>query len=512
VTAQSPIGCKKPTSAASPVAARAPSGRLTPLRGPATPAAAIKLGDYKSKQQMHLSLDMSQRSQHRHTRPIFAGLGLAAALLLGGCAGPKYTVDDGRPVNPVLLEQIGHYGRGEQALRPAIARSAALKDPECDRQWELPFAVATSQGWSEADRVAWVRALGVDERLTVVATTPDSPLRRGDHITDVAGYTSDEATDLLERLGRLRDRGEAFEVNGKRGQPLRVQPFEVCRGYTRLAPPNTPELQDYHWLMSYHPLELARAEPTADEALWAVLWTQGVSEEGGARMKTYHYGTSLLSSLYTVATLASGLKGAAMAAEAAVKTAQSAAASVASEVLKQQLIDQAKSFAANRVREQVGKSVQALTQAQVVAGMQQLAANRGLLGGISRVAATVFDQADAWAYARMQQLGANPMAGFTLHQKMLERGLLTNALAFDPERMDSIQALAEKDGRRDQLLAILKGIRPEALDFDGGDMPLASAPQAFSYEETASASSNPYAHGLVEAMLGMNAPALPTSR
>lgn len=429
---------------------------------------------------------------------------LNAALLLGGCAAPKFTVDDGRAVNPELLANIGLYGQGEQALRPAIARSAALNDPDCDRQWELPFSVMSSQGWSEDDRVAWVRALGVDERLTVVSTTADAPLQRGDRLTDIDGYTSKDSADLLERLGRLRDRGEAFEVNAKGGRPVKIRPFEVCRGYTRLAPPNTPGYQDYHWLMSYHPLEVAKAGLSADEALWAVLWTQGLSEEGGARMKVYDYGTSMLSTLYTVATLASGLKGAAMAAEAAVATARQAAASVASEVLKQQLIEQAKNFAANRLKDELGKTVQALTQAQMVAGMQMVAANRGLLGGVSRVAATVFDQADAWAYGRMQRLGANPLAGFALHQKLLERNLLANSLAFDPERMDSVNALAEKDGRKEDVVAILKGIRPESLDFDTGDMPLASAPQAFSYDEVAAApSANPYARGLIEAMLAM---------
>lgn len=434
----------------------------------------------------------------------------AVLALLGGCAGPKYTVDDGRPVDPQLLEQITLYGQGEQALRPAIRRAAALQDPDCDRQWELPFTLASSEGWEDDERVAWVRALGVDERLTVVANSEDSPLQKGARVTDIDGYTSGEPADLLERLARLRDRGDVFELNTKSGQPVKVQPFEVCRGYTRLAPPNTPDLQDYHWLMSYHPLELAKAGLTADEALWTVLWTQGLSEEGGARMKTYHYGTTILSSLYTVATLASGLKGAAMAAEAAVATAQKAAASVASEILKQQLIEQAKSFAADRVREQLVRSAQSLTQAQVVASMQQLAVNRGLLGGVSRVAATVFDQADSWAYQRMKQLQADPLAGFRLHQKLLERGLLRNAIALDPERMESIQALTQKDGRAEDVVAILKGIRTDQLDFDVGDMPLASAAQAFSYEELPTRSSDPYAMGLVEAMLGMPDNAMPS--
>lgn len=446
---------------------------------------------------------------HIRSIPRHAAL-LATALLLGGCAAPKFTVDDGRPVNPQLLANIGLYGQGEQTLRPAIVRSAALQDKDCDRQWELPISVMSSQGWSEDDRVAWVRALGVDERLTVVSATPDAPLKTGERLVNIDGSSNNEAAKLLVELGRLRERGRPFPVTTSSGKTVQLTPFEVCRGYTRLAPPNTPDYQDYHWLMSYHPLEVAKVGLSEDEALWTVLWTQGLSEEGGARMKVYDYGTSMLSTLYTVATLASGLKGAAMAAEAAVATARQAAASVASEVLKQQLIEQAKNFAADRLRNELGKSVQALTQAQVVASMQQVAANRGLLGGVSRVAATVFDQADAWAYTRMQRLGANPLAGFALHQKLLERNLLANSLAFDPERMEQAQALADKDGRKEDVVAILKGIRTETLDFDVGDMPLASAPQAFSYEEVAAApSANPYARGLIEAMLTMPDNGLP---
>lgn len=439
-------------------------------------------------------------------RPLALSL-LTAAALLGGCAVPQFTVDDGRPVDPALLANISLYGQGEQTLRPAIARSARLQDADCDRQWELPISVATSQGWAETERVAWVRALGVDERLTVVASTHDAPLKPGERLVDIDGSTSNEAPKLLAELGRMRERGRPFAVTTSTGKTVQLQPFQVCRGYTRLAPPNTPELQDYHWLMSYHPLELVKADLTEDEALWAVLWTQGVSEEGGMRMKAYDYGTSLLSTLYTVASLAST----AGMAEAAVSTARQTAASMVSEVLKKQLIEQAKTFATNRMKEAIGKSVQALTQAQVVASMQQVAANRGLLGGISRVAATVFDDADAWAYTRMQQLGANPLAGFTLHQKLLERNLLTNALAFDPERMASVQALATQGGHSEAVVAILKGIRPDTLDFDPADMPLASAQQAFSYEDLEPRGTNPYARGLIEAMLDMPDTGLPVA-
>ncbi|MDZ4187452.1 MAG: hypothetical protein U1D25_04970 [Hydrogenophaga sp.] len=436
---------------------------------------------------------------------------MLSAALLGGCAAPKFTVDDGRTVDPTLLANIRIFGQGEQALRPAIARSARLQDKDCDRQWELPIAVATSQGWAENDRVAWVRALGVDERLTVVATTHDAPLKPGERLVEIDGSTSNEAQKLLVELGRVRERGRPFSVTTSTGKTVQLHPFEVCRGYTRLAPPNTPDLQDYHWLMSYHPLEVARADLSEDEALWTVLWSQGVSEEGGFRMKAYDYGTSLLSTLYTVATLASGLKGAAVAAEAAVATARQAAATAATEIMKQQLIDQAKSYATNRLRDEIGKTVQAMTQAQVVSSMQQVAANKGLLSGVSRVAATVFDDADAWAYTRMQKLGANPLAGFTLHQKMLERNLLANALVFDPDRMAALQALANQAGRGEEVVAILKGIRPETLNFDLDEMPLASAPQDFSYESIEPLSTNPYSRGLIEAMLEMPSTGLPTT-
>ena len=84
--------------------------------------------------------------------------------------------------NPELLANIQAYGRGEQALRPAIARSAQLNDADCSRQWELPIAVATSQQWAETDRVAWVRALKVDERPTVIAAAPGTTLKPGDKL------------------------------------------------------------------------------------------------------------------------------------------------------------------------------------------------------------------------------------------------------------------------------------------------------------------------------------------
>ena len=186
------------------------------------------------------------------------------AVLTGCASGPKFTVDDGRKVDETLLAGMRAYGAGERLIRPAIARSAALKDKDCDKQWELPFAVATSEGWSADDRVAWARALQVDERLTLIAVTQDSPLPMGTRLNNIAGQPSDDGEKLLEWLAEARDGGKPFNVGTAAGKTVQVKPFEVCRGYTRFAPPNTPQVQDYHWLLSLHPLEVTRAEPTPE--------------------------------------------------------------------------------------------------------------------------------------------------------------------------------------------------------------------------------------------------------
>lgn len=430
---------------------------------------------------------------------------LIASFLLAACAGPKYTVDDGRKVDEDLLGHIRTYGAGETALRPAIARAAALKDPDCDAQWELPFSVATSYDWSADDRVAWVRALGVDERLTVVGAAPGSPLQLRDKIQEIAGYSRDNAEKMLLELADRRDAGQPFDLKLASGKVVTVLPFQVCRGYTRLAPPNSPKTQDYHWLLSAHPLQVPQVGLSEDEALWTVLWTQGLSEEGGARMKTYHYGTKIAGTLYNLFTIASGIKGAALAADAAIKTAQTAAASVASEVLKKQLLEQASAAAASKMRDELGAVAQKLTQQQVLGAMQQAAANRGSLSGVAWVAATVFDRADAWAYARLEKLNANPLAAFSLHQKLIEKGFTANAMVLDPDRMKALNKIAEAQGRGEDVVAILQGIRPDALQLELAEMPLASAPEAFSYESAndLAPSTQPFSRGLIDAMLHM---------
>lgn len=434
--------------------------------------------------------------------PALAALALA---FLGGCAtGPRYTVDDGRRVDEAVLKPIRQYVAGERALRPAIARSAALEDADCDRQWELPFALASSQAFDEEGRVGWARVAGVDERLTVVAVAPGSPLAPGEHVTGAGKVRDAEDVEAMSMaLAWLRDEGDPFTLRTDRQPEVHITPLAVCRGLARLAPPNTPLLQDYHWLMSMHPLEVVAGGLSEDEALWAVLWTQGLSEEGGMRMKAYHYTTSTIGTLFSIASLASGLKGAALAAEAAMTAAKSAAANMVADALKQELLNQARAFAQKKLREGLVEVAEKLTQQQVMTALQQLALHRGTLGGVARVGATVFDRADAWAFQRAAKLGGNPLAGFSLHQKLIQAGATSNALAFDAERLEAIAAVAEAAGLREGMLAILQGLRPEMVGALALAMPLASQPARFRYDEAADEAQRPFGRGLINAMLEM---------
>ncbi len=429
---------------------------------------------------------------------------LAAAL--GGCATTEETVDDGRKVNETLVNNIRRYGRIEQVVRPAIERSATLQDPACDKQWELPFSVASSQSWDKDDRVAWKRALGVDERLTVVAVSASALVRVGDRIVGIAGRGSRSASEMATWLGAARDEGQPFGGALADGSQVLVRPFQVCRGYTRFAPPNAPESKDYHWLMSLHPLDVADAELTEDEALWLVLWSQGLSEEGGARMKTYHYGTKVVGALYNIFTIASGLHSAALAADTVMRAAQSAAANVASDLLKQQIIAQARELAMRRINESMNESTQRLINQQSTSALQQAALNRGGLSGVARIGATVFDRADVWAFQRAPLLAANPLAGFSLHQKLVERGLINSVFVFDLERLETLTRTAEAQGQGPAVVAALNGVRPEALAQNMAGMPLATARRSFRYDDgvtDAQASGSVFAYGLIDGSLSL---------
>jgi hypothetical protein len=333
---------------------------------------------------------------------------------LTGCA-TKLTVDDGRELDAQLLSDMHAYGAAARALRPAIVRSAALHDNECAHQYELPFEALTSYGVGELDtRMAWARVLGVHENLTVIAADPSSGLRLGDVLDRVDGYRSRNTQKMLDKLLAARDRGAPIALTLASGRELTVEPVTVCRGHVLVAPPTAPALQSYHWIASMHPLEVFHRPLTPDEAAWIVLWTQGLSEQGGVRMKTYAFMMGGLKWL-TVFALSAGTSSAVASTRGA---AAAAGTSSAGQVAAVHLAGQAASL------------------------MAQSAANRASLSGISGVAAGVFEQADKWAFDNMRKLGMNPRAGLTLHHKLVARGAAENAFLFDEKRLVQMQHLA----------------------------------------------------------------------
>jgi hypothetical protein len=408
-------------------------------------------------------------SPTRHWRFCAATAVTVVTLLLSACSTPKYTVDDGRQIDPVLLGNLNAYKTGQAMLRSAASRASALRDPECDKQWQYPIVFASSLGLEENDRVAWVRVAGVDERLTVLASAT-AKLAPGDKIVRINNSSAIDPKVALESLGRMQEQGASFTAHTHNGKTAEVVPFEVCRGNADMALPAAPLVQDYHWLKSIHPLELFQEGLTEEEALWVTLWSQGLSEEAGARMKTYHYGTSIAKGLFNVATTVSGARGAVMAAQAALKTAQSAATTFAVEQVKKQIINEASDRVMSNVRESViDNARKMLIKQQVADQMSRAAANRGSLSGVSWVAASAFDKADLWALERMRKLDASPLAAFTLHQKLIAAGHSSNAFLFDVERLENLMKRVDEIGMREEVVAVLNGL--------GGDlemtMPLA---------------------------------------
>ena len=412
--------------------------------------------------------------------------------LLSGCGTVKYTVDDGRKVDETLLANIRTYGAGQRALVPAIVRSAALKDPNCDTQWELPLGVATAYEWKADDRVAWVRGLGVDERLTVIAAAAPLTIDPGDKILEIDGYRTDDTAKMFTRLMDRRDSGKPSKLKLLRAGNVTVQPVQVCRGHVRLAPPNSPEAQDYHWEMSVHPLQVPETRLTADEALWVTLWTQGISEEGGARMKTFHYGKKLVTTLVDLASLVGGVTAVVNAATAAAAGAAAAAATTAA--ASQVATSVASTAAKNAVLSQIEKlavtdataaaraqalsafesSLKDIAQRHALTALEEAAANRASLSGVAWVAGTVFDRADRWAYTRLVQLGGDPLAPLTLHYKLSQSEAAHNAFALDSERLPLVVALAKRERPESAVASVLNGALPAMLDLNLDDLAQAS--------------------------------------
>lgn len=424
---------------------------------------------------------MIQSGQTSH--PFFWGIVLifGTLLALSGCSTAPYTVDDGRKVDERLLNNIRLLGEGERKLRPAILRAAQLQDPDCSTQWELPFSVATSYDLKEDDKVAWVRALQVDERLSVIGVGLDSKFSVGDKLIELDGYKNKDSAKMLKKLGELREAGAPFLVRTALGKQLLVTPVKLCRGYARLASPDNPAAQDYHWLASTHPLEIFNPPLTPDEALWVVLWSEGLSEEGGFRMKTFHYGKTFVMTALELASWAVGLNGAAQAAKLAASQvstmAATQAAKAASQEAAKQIIQQAAQDAAESAAKEYARKIgqQIISSLGSKAGTAVTGSFMSRVGysisAVSWVATSKFSAADAWAFQRMKKLGADPMAGATLHRKLLDRGLVRNAFAFDDERLGALGIEARKTQSEAMFLAAIRGASLEDFSLQLGELP-----------------------------------------
>lgn len=358
--------------------------------------------------------------RHRLTRACRTALLIGLMVATSGC-GIKYAQDDGRRLDDKLVSAIRATGNGLAVLRPAIEKSSRSRPAECERQWELPFVTVSSEALTPDEKVAWVRFFGVDERPTVVGAAPGSSLSWGEKITRINRYSSSDGNEMQSYLLELRDLGAPFIVTNARGKRVSVEPFEVCRGRVRIAPRDAPDTQNYHWLESTHPLPVFSTNPSADEALWIVLWTQGLSETAGARMKAYHYAYLPLRALIKAALLLNSVS-------AIAKAAEISGAALA-----------------NQAGSAIGGSVlSGAAQTRSSSILFDSSKNREALEGVSWVAGTQFEEADAWALERILELGANPAAAIGLHHKLTAIGHGQNAFVFDEPRLHALQKLSDE--------------------------------------------------------------------
>lgn len=428
---------------------------------------------------------------HTNMKRLGGGFILAVTVLLTGCAGPKYTVDDGSAVDEKLLSTIKTYGKASQIIRPAVVKTAELKDEGCSTDYELPFAVADSYDLPHMDKIAWVRGLGVDERLTVISVgDPATGLTVGDKIEELDGYSRENTEKMRIELEELRDDGDDFEMKLAGGKKVKIKPLKVCRGLAQIAAAYKPEVQDYHWLKITHPLSIFEQDITPDEAMWMVLWTQGLSEEAGMRMKTYHYGVRLLKTGITIASIASGVGAVAnaassVAAQAAAAEAGKQAAQAAGKAVTEFAAQQAIDSVRNRILEAGKELLKSTAQDVALDTMKTTVLFRNSLSGISWVGSTGFYMADKWAFDRMAKLGYDPMAAFTLHFKLASNAKAGNAFVFDDERAGLMLGFAGASGFGDQAKYALTG--SFGNDVANGDAIHAEAATARTLDDVAEA-------------------------
>lgn len=109
----------------------------------------------------------------------------------------------------------------------------------------------------------------------------------------------------------------------------------------------------------------------------------------------------------------------------------------------------AKNIAANQA---VG-----IAQQQAASMMASSSKNRASLEGVAWVAGTAFEKADTWSFERMLELGADPLAAITLHQKLVNAGSAANAFVLDAERVSLLQSTAKSAQLDTRMASILSG-------------------------------------------------------
>ncbi|HET7775861.1 MAG TPA: hypothetical protein VFK74_05790, partial [Azospira sp.] len=99
-------------------------------------------------------------------------------------------------------------------------------------------------------------------------------------------------------------------------------------------------------------------------------------------------------------------------------------------------------------------------QEMAVDSIKTAALFKSSLSGISWVAGAGFPMADKWAFERMAKLGADPLAGITLHYKLASRGISLNSFVFDEERVGLITQITEAQGLGNEAKLALGGNDP----------------------------------------------------
>ena len=108
-----------------------------------------------------------------------------------------------------------------------------------------------------------------------------------------------------------------------------------------------------------------------------------------------------------------------------------------------------------------------------------------------------------WAFDRMEQLHADPLAGISLHQKLLGLQLASNSMVMDPDRYKAFEKFVHDRGRGAELAALEQGMWASDTQATDLAMPVASD-NAFFYEDISAGGKvkSPAMTGFAESMMG----------